>query len=85
MGKIKCPECLGCMDYVWVDKNRYLNCAFCRTWYAGMVGELRQVENPYLVECPYCRLREIDCEFCNNIKKIDRRRLENVVHDGNSV
>jgi len=48
MGKIKCPECVGCMDYLWIENIRYLYCDFCLQYYAGSAGVISKVENPYL-------------------------------------
>lgn len=90
MGKIKCKECLGCMDYVWVDNRRFLYCAFCRTYFTGIIGELYQVESPYLTKCPECLgekyvpVHSIECKesgdvqkcsFCKGTGKIDRRTI----------
>lgn len=50
MGKIKCPNCLSCMNYVWhpTTGKRYLHCWLCQTYYEGRVGELVLTEkNPF--------------------------------------
>lgn len=84
MGKPKCKTCNGCMDFIWVDNNRYLNCWFCKTWFTGQLGNLVEVENPYLVICPECsgegdfQLDEFEnalCNTCKGLGKIDRRIL----------
>lgn len=84
MGKPKCKTCNGCMDFIWVDNNRYLNCWFCKTWFTGQLGNLVEVENPYLIDCPNCSgvgAKQYEdgmwctCPACNGTKRIDRRTL----------
>ena len=79
MGKPKCKTCNSCMDFVWVDNNRYLNCWLCQTWYTGQIGNLIQVDNPYLVTCPECNGEQTiqSCTTCRGSGRIDKRRLKN--------
>lgn len=91
MGKPKCKTCNGCMDFIWVDNNRYLNCWFCKTWFTGQLGNLVEVENPYLVICPECNGDGVtsvfdseyeeyigleDCAKCKGLGKVDRRIMD---------
>lgn len=48
MGKPKHKECMGCMDAIWIENNRYYHCMLCDVYYAGQTQNLYLVENPYL-------------------------------------
>ena len=50
MRKIKCPECLTCMEYTWVlpDPTRYLFCWFCRVYRIQEDGKFTIVDDPHI-------------------------------------
>lgn len=47
MGKIKCPECNGCMDFIYVSNIRYIYCGFCHTFRQGRNDSLVIVPSPF--------------------------------------
>lgn len=45
--KIKCKECLSCMNFIWLGNIRYVHCWLCQTYYTGRNDNLILVNNPF--------------------------------------